>query len=307
MSKKKKEIFCKYYENWVKTYKEGTVRNVTLKKYKNTSKYLSEIVPDTTFKELDRAKYQYIINEFAKTHEKQTVTDFHHQVKAAIMDAIDEGYLKKDPTRKVVIKGKMPGEKKIKYLSYEELEKVLADLDLNEKINFDYLILLLAKTGMRFSEALAITPNDFDFKKKKVKIEKTWDYKDKTGFTYTKNDSSMRTIDIDENLCKTFEKICEKLKKDKPIFIQDGKPVYNATVNDILERHCKKVKVPVISAHALRHTHASILLYKGVSVASISKRLGHANTTITEKVYLTIIEELRNKDKDIITQSLNEL
>ena len=304
---KKRQTFCKYYENWVKTYKEGTVRNVTLKKYKNTSKYLTQIAPNVTFKELDRAKYQSIINEFAKTHEKQTVTDFHHQVKAAIMDAIDEGYLKKDPTRKVVIKGKMPGDKKIKYLSYEQLEKVISDFNLSGTMNFDYLLLLLAKTGMRFSEAIAITPKDFDFKNKKLKIEKTWDYKDKTGFAYTKNDSSVRSIDIDDKLCKTFETLCKKLKKDKPVFLQDGKPIYNATINDILARHCKKVNVPVITVHALRHTHASILLYKGVSVASISKRLGHANTTITEKVYLAIIEELRNKDKDIITDSLNEL
>ncbi len=307
MAKKKKTLVCDYYKDWVKTYKEGTVRNVTLKKYQNTTKYLTEIAPNTTFKELDRAEYQRIINEFAKNHEKQTVTDFHHQLKAGLMDAIDEGFLKKDPTRKVIIKGKLPTPKKDKYLSLSEFEKLLNDLNLKTEVNFDYLILLVAKTGMRFSEAVAITPKDFDFKRKKLKINKTWDYKTKTGFVLTKNDSSNRVIDIDTKMCGQFETLCKKLEQDKPIFMQDEEPIYNATVNDVLERHCKKIDIPVISMHSLRHTHASVLLYKGVSVASISKRLGHANTTITEKVYLAIIDELKNKDKDVITNSLNEL
>lgn len=37
--------------------------------------------------------------------------DFHHQVKGAILDALDEGLIERDPTRKVIIKGKTPSEK----------------------------------------------------------------------------------------------------------------------------------------------------------------------------------------------------
>ncbi|ETJ17789.1 Site-specific recombinase, phage integrase family, partial [human gut metagenome] len=47
--------------------------------------------------------------------------DFHHQIKAAILDAVDEGFIDRDPTRKAIIKGRSPRIKKIKYLNQFEL------------------------------------------------------------------------------------------------------------------------------------------------------------------------------------------
>lgn len=77
--------------------------------------------------------------------------------------AVDDGLIERDPTRKAIIKGKTPKEKKQKYLNQFELQKLIEDLQLNSKISWDWFILLVAKTGMRFSEALALTPKDFDF------------------------------------------------------------------------------------------------------------------------------------------------
>ena len=95
------------------------------------------------------------------------------------------------------------------------------------------------------------------------------------------------------------------LPADEPIFVR-GK-VYNSTVNDILERHCKELNIPVISIHGLRHTHASLLLFAGVSIASVARRLGHASMTTTQKTYLHIIQELENKDVDLVMRSLSSL
>lgn len=44
-----------------------------------------------------------------------------------------------------------------------------------------------------------------------------------------------------------------------------------------------KADIPTISIHGLRHTHASLLLYAGVSIASVARRLGHASMTTTQK------------------------
>ena len=92
---------------------------------------------------------------------------------------------------------------------------------------------------------------------------------------------------------------------DKPIFVH-GK-IYNSTVNDILARHCKQLNIPVISIHGLRHTHASLLLFAGVSIASVARRLGHSSMTTTQKTYLHIIQELENKDVDLVMRSLSGL
>ena len=63
----------------------------------------------------------------------------------------------------------------------------------------------------------------------------------------------------------------------------------------------------MISIHGLRHTHASLLLFAGVTIASVARRLGHASMTTTQKTYLHIIHELESKDVDIVMRSLASL
>ena len=302
----KDELFCRYYAQWIRVYKEGAVRKVTMDKYLMTQAWLEKLAPSLKLCEVTRITYQQLLNDYATEHERQTTMDFHHQLKAAILDAVDDGLIERDPTRKAIIKGKTPTQKKIKYLNQFELHTLLANLDLKGDINWDWLILLVAKTGMRFSEALAITPTDFDFSHQTLSISKTWDYKGKGGFLPTKNASSVRKIQIDWQTVIQFSELVKGLPKDEPIFVTKER-VYNSTVNDILSRHCQKLNIPVISIHGLRHTHASLLLFAGVSIASVARRLGHASMTTTQKTYIHIIQELENQDVDLVMRSLSGL
>ena len=297
--------FCEYYAKWITVYKKGAIRQVTMDKYLMTQKWLEKLIPDLKICDLNRIAYQQLLNDYAEYHERQTTMDFHHQLKGAVLDAVDEGLIDRDPTRKAIIKGKAPSAKKIKYLNQFELHTLLASLELKDEVNWDYFILLVAKTGMRFSEALALTPKDFDFYHQTLSISKTWDYKGAGGFQPTKNKSSVRKIQIDWQSVIRFSELVKGLPDDQPIFV-DGK-VYNSTVNDVLSRHCERCNIPVISIHGLRHTHASLLLFTGVSIASVARRLGHSSMTTTQKTYLHIIQELENKDIDLVMRSLSGL
>ena len=161
------------------------------------------------------------------------------------------------------------------------------------------------KTGLRFSEALGLTPDDFDFTHQTLSVSKTWDYKNGGGFVPTKNESSVRKVQLDWQLIMQLSGLLKNLPHDKPIFVH-GK-IYNSTANGVLARHCKNVDAPVISIHGLRHTHASLLLFAGVSIASVSRRLGHASMTTTQETYLHVIRELENKDVDIVMRALSTL
>ena len=123
-----------------------------------------------------------------------------------------------------------------------------------------------------------------------------------------------------EQCKKLFEDIIQAYRLDRDHFT--GSVVYelmktenkidyyiiiDSTVNNILERHCKAVNVPIISVHGLRHTHASLLLFAGVSIASVARRLGHASMNTTQKTYLHIIQELENQDIDLVMRSLSGL
>ncbi len=299
------DLFCDYYRNWIITYKEGAIRKVTMDKYLLTASWLDRLVPDLPIKDLTRTAYQQLLNRYAEHHERQTTMDFHHQLKCAILDAVDEGFLERDPTRKAVIKGRRPRAKKPKYLNQFELHKLLDALHLDKSVNWDWLILLIAKTGLRFSEALAVTPDDFNFSRQMLTVDKTWNYKEEGGFLPTKNRSSVRKVQLDWQLIIQFSELIKGMPPDRPVFVE-GK-VYNSTVNAVLSRRCAEAGVPEITVHGLRHTHASLLLFAGVSIASVAKRLGHSSMTTTQKIYLHIIQELENQDVDLVMRSLSSL
>lgn len=302
------EYFYEYYGKWIHLYKEGSIRPVTLEKYRLVYRELKKRIPFLKTRDITHYSYQKLINDYAQSHEYLTVKDFHHHCKAAIVDAIDEGLIKHDPTRHLVLKGKEPGPKKVKYLSLLELKRLLIQLDLGEELNIDWLILLVSKTGLRYAEALGITPKDFDFEKGKLRISKTWNYKTKEGgFQPTKNKSSVRTISIDPITSDQFKGLTKDLPLDKPIFIQNGKRVFSSTVNGRLNTYCKRAGIHVISIHGLRHTHASLLIYDGVSITSVAKRLGHANTITTQQTYLHIVEELETQDNNKIIENMIRL
>lgn len=270
----KDDLLADYFEAWIELYKKGSVRRVTLEKYLNNLKQIKRIAPNVKLKDVNRKVYQQILNIYAEDHEKQTVIDFHHQIKGMLLDAVDDDLIPKDPTRKAIFKGKAPRAKKRKYLNQFELHNLLEDLNLGNEVNVDWLILLIAKTGIRYAEALGVTPKDFDFRTSTLSINKTWDYKTKTGFQPTKNKSSVRTIPIDFRLAMQFQNLVHDLPTDKPIFVGEGK-VCNSTPNKVLERHCKKIGIEPITVHGLRHTHASLLMGSGVSIASISNFSPH--------------------------------
>jgi integrase len=301
------DLFCNYYKEWISVYKENAVRQVTLNKYRLALNWIERLAPDMKLSELDRVSYQRILNGYAKEHERQTTMDFHHLLKGAVLDAVDDGLVPRDPTRKAIVKGKPPRPKKSRYLNQFELHRLLASLDLGPEISWEWFILLVAKTGLRFSEALAITPSDFDFTRQTLSVSKTWDYKNDGGFVPTKNRSSVRKVQIDWQLIVQFSVLVKDLPEERPVFVRENEKVYNSTANNTLARLCKKSGVPVITIHGLRHTHASLLLFAGVSIASVAKRLGHASMNTTEKTYLHIIQELENKDVDLVMRSLTSL
>ena len=150
---------------------------------------------------------------------------------------------------------------------------------------------------------IALTPSDIDLAGCKINIAKTWNYKSTCGgFAETKNQSSKRIIHIDKQTCVRLLEKVEHMKENQPIFV-NGR-VFNSTVNNRLKALCRMAKAPVISIHSLRHTHASLLIYAGVSIASVAKRLGYSSVTTTQETYFHIIKELETQDNEKILNHL---
>ncbi|BDP91856.1 hypothetical protein EfmGK923_20290 [Enterococcus faecium] len=84
--------------------------------------------------------------------------------------------------------------------------------------------------------------------------------------------------------------------------------VSSNAVSKYLRKKLKELGIEKqFTLHGLRHTHASILLYQGVNILSVSKRLGHSSLETTMSTYLHIVRELEDQDKEKINTVFDSL
>lgn len=297
------KLFHEYYYEWINNYKKNVIQEVTFAKYLMTHDFILSNFPNLKLKDLNRGKYQEIVNKYGESHSETTTRDFMRTINASLKDAHYDGYLEKDATHRVVPAGyKFEREKKV--LSRREYDNLSLELDKTDRIELALYTML--KTGMRFAECLGITKEDIDFDERTIHINKTFDYKnvEEAGFKPTKNKASIRHILISEEHCKYLKSFAEGKDNWFALFIKDERP-YASTFAERLRKRLKEIGVDdydKFNNHSLRHTHASILLESGVNILSISKRLGHSTPATTQKVYLHIIKELEAKDNKKILE-----
>lgn len=297
--------FANYFNNWVETYKIGRWQKNTEGKYIAASKFIRSYFTNTLLKDISKQQYQKMIDEYAKKHVKETVSLLNSYIRTSIRDALEEQIIYKDFTRNVEITGKSR-ETKIKYLEQKDAEKLRSYC--METANLFYVtkfeIALAITTGMRYGEVVGLTWNDIDFNNHTLKINKQYDYQTRSGFKKTKTESSNRIIDIDTKTLDMLKKL--KLMQSK-FFLNQGYinkhnlvflnnrheiPTDNAAnkaLKSILKNNLKIANL--ITFHGLRHTHASILIANGISIEYIAQRLGHADTSITSKVYIHLLQD----------------
>jgi len=181
-----------------------------------------------------------------------------------------------------------------------------------------YIILFALATGARFSEIMGLTWDCVDFKNKTITINKAWDFKDKNDFGDTKTFDSKRTITIDDDTCKMLKELKVKqneialqtgLRNHKNLVFVNTKMelVSNNAVNKTLRTLCRKIGIQEITCHGLRHTHGSILLYNGVNVKYISRRLGHKDIVTTLQIYSHVLDEMEQKESRQVDETMKKL
>lgn len=244
------------------------------------------------------------MNKYAENHAKDTVRKLNTHIRACVREAIDEGIIHTDFTRGAVLSGSVPAKRpEEKHLNYFESKRLLRALDQPTELSH-YLILLGLTSGMRFAEMVGLTRDDFDFEKNEIAVNKTWGYTNKMheGEGPTKNIQSVRKIKMDSKTMAIFKAWFDSTPDNihKLTFYSPSskyKVLSNGGANKALENLLKKLNIEPISIHGLRHTHASILLYKKVSIYYVSERLGHADIETTMNHYAHIIKELREQDE----------
>lgn len=179
-------------------------------------------------------------------------------------------------------------------------EQVAAVLDrLKDHWLFPIVSLALA-TGMRRGELLALRWSDVDLDDAWVRVERSLEETKKHGlrFKAPKTEHGRRTIKLPPTAVSTLRQHWIKLLEmrlalgigkpgnDGLVFCNpDGSPIRPCMVTQVWKYQCQARGLPRVTFHSLRHSHASALIAAGLDVVMISRRLGHANPSVTLSVY----------------------
>lgn len=294
---KDKVLLGSLMRKWFALFKEGTITQVTKARYMTIIKYVEDEF-NIPLKEVTLEKYQIFLNTLAESRAKGTVKKYHETVRATMEYAIQSKIIMHDPTRGAVVKGQehLTKHEEIKYLNYEEfnaLERALLD-GLQPTYATRYVMLLSMYTGMRFGECLGLTWDCINFKNKTIKIDRGFDYRFTQEFTDGKTRNAKRVIAVSDKLLEILKLIPKNGERLFPV-------MSNNSVNYALFRALTRAGInKKITFHALRHTHASILLSQGIQLLTVSKRLGHADPTITLQTYAHILKEKEAEENEII-------
>ena len=192
-----------------------------------------------------------------------------------------------------------------KYMEDYELEAVLKTMDHERwKLFTEFLVL----SGLRIGEAVSLDRKDVDFENQCIHVTKTFDGNNKI-ITTPKSFCSIRDVYMQPELFQLCRKINIFIRKESIwlgyrsnlFFCNDKGICFNyATYNKYLKKITLEVLGRKLTAHSLRHTHASFLLASGVTIDAISRRLSHENSRVTKRIYLHITQKLKERDNDQI-------
>ena len=135
-------------------------------------------------------------------------------------------------------------------------------------------------TGIREGELLALTPADFDFEKRTLTINKSYQRLNKQDvITTPKTPKSNRVIQMPQFLCDELQDYLKQLygvEPDSRMF-----PISKSYLHREMDRGCKQTGVKRIRIHDLRHSHISLLIDMGFTALAIAERVGHESIDIT--------------------------
>lgn len=181
---------------------------------------------------------------------------------------------------------------KIDFWTKEEFEKVIS-LFYKEDYYQHFLFIslwFLFMTGMRIGEATAIQWEDIDFDKGLLSIDKTLYYKnlDNYSFVEPKTKASVRHIALDGDtltLLREWKDVQQSVVQTNFVMSYNGVPTQKHTLANVITRFSQKAGVHRIRLHALRHSHASLLISMGENPLIIKDRLGHEDIETTLGTY----------------------
>ncbi|MGF2009092.1 tyrosine-type recombinase/integrase [Lactococcus lactis] len=209
--------------------------------------------------------------------------------------------------------------KELKFYTKDELSQLFSYVESlpSGKWSNEYfkaLLRVLVATGVRIGEAMALSWSDIDLENQTISVSKTTVRRFQIQDT-PKSNKSNRIITMNDKAVSILKTWFFLQKKH---FMKLGNPQQNLVFPKIeggvmdyhnliykLNNIIKDAKLPLLSFHAFRHSHASLCLNSGMSYKVIQERLGHSKLQLTMDLYSHLEPEKKNKELELFNKYAN--
>ena len=243
-----------------------------------------------------------------------TIHCYHIIISSVLSNAVREGLIPSNPASRA--NPPKPVHKEAEYLEPEEIGRILEALE-DEPLLWRALIHFLLASGCRRGEAAALRWEKVDFQKGIVRIDAGIVlHGGKLSYGPTKT-NRMRSVSIPQETLQLLRRHRAKQIETRLaigdawegtedyVFTRDnGLPLSPNIITNWVRNFCIRHNLPRFHPHTLRHSLASILIGNGQDVVSVSKRLGHAKTSITLDTYAHVLEKADKAASDLIGEIL---
>lgn len=218
-----------------------------------------------------------------RTYSRKSLENQRGLLSGVVARAVRKGYLTENIARGMPLpSGKHSRGKEMRVLTVEEF----ATIDALIPDHYATFVRTLYATGLRFGEAVALEVQDWRRPNLHVRQALKWSPDNNRVIGAPKTRSGARTITVTDELHDALDALTEGRPGDAPLFTAPrGGAILHRTF-------WSRVWLPAVShlsprprIHDLRHSHASLLLARGIPIHVVSRRLGHSNIQVTVNTY----------------------
>ncbi len=297
-----------YADRWLQLI-EPNVKPRTLRSYRDTLRlHLRPAIGALKVRQLHKGRVKTLLaDKLAAGLSKNSVRIIHATLRAMLNAALDDGVILTNPADKLgrqlrLVRPAKSRAEEIKAMTREQLATFLAKAAAIDRRHYP-LFLLLARTGMRLGEALAIQWGDIDFASREIRVMRALS----AGRIETPKAGHGRTVDMSKQLSEVLFGLQVEQEAEALLHRGDEEPTSpdreterprwvfctgrgilldESKVRKAFRQIIRKANLPAhFSPHALRHTLASLLLQQGESPAYVQRQLGHASIQLTVDTY----------------------
>jgi integrase len=214
-----------------------------------------------------------------------------------LRDAVKDRRILRNPAEDVELPKKSPKPKV--YLTHEQVRRLALNSERPE------LVLTLAYTGLRWSEAAGLQVKHLDMLRRRIRVERNINVMGSAIWETTPKSGKARTVPFPAFLSQHLAKLCEGKKREDPVFTEPGGGVLQRSHHKAgwFEHAVKAAGVPRVTPHDLRHSAASFAVAAGGHVKVIQRMLGHASAAMTLDRYA----DLFDGDLDDVAAALDKV